>query len=1523
MSTFLETVRAKYPAYASVPDDKLALAIGTKYPQYLEHPEFKTTFETAQVNVAKNVKLDAYQKIQASGQQGAMEEGNKDFLTSIANDPKGFLKSLPGDIGAVAGAVGSLPYKAAADAIAKVTGEEDEFGGNLWSQGPGTEKFLAEVSKSNPALATVGKLAQGVAATAPMLAIGGLPAATQKLIVRGFTADMLYHAPGTVKELYTELQKPKDRQDADKVTTLISDAAQQIGFGGLGAAHELKGLSAGLIDKYVPKGQGVNEPARGDARTTAPKVSAEDLQNAMRGNAFKTTFTADAKGNVQPTADRAEAPSGAASESTKNAPGPASPAAAPEQSGPTPALKVGRQIFAGQPGEVYGDIYERVKKTQPDMSGVVEGFIDKNVFRSRDQAAHPKLPTPVEPNKLPSEDIKPAEETPAPAPKLVPVEVSPADVKRAKSATDAPPDILDDIENIHSGPVKLDVKQFGGVVQDARAKTFNANGKPSAATKRLDARLSATKGTPADETLKGLAAENPKYADWTPDQLATAVVEAHARRETPSGDTALARQLAEEEKRTQLFQATALQPRPTAKPLPAEQLFMGDTFKVDGQPMTVTGHAHDVETGLPSHVELEGAYGRQTVPVGQAIHIDKGSLLDANQTQPELIGMGGAVAGEFSPSSIGDVIAPELRAGMAKNGHAEINQTPAQTFLGKFAHSFAGGIHGGEVGRAVRGWLGTVTGRSLPKTTERSRMAGEAGARYAASSVAARPMAQLFATDVLTGLKIDSAKFDAALKADNLLSVREGFLAEAGKFGKAAAEAFKDGDAPKAAKAQFAANQAYENAAKVNTLLGTEGFPFKTEDDLQAYFAEPDVATAIARHKDNWQQVVDPMYKQAAGIDPNVELPSRGKYSSARINLNPIRDGDPLPVEGKIVGAVPGGKLTGTFRRITPFARRATGQGESYVLNYAETIANTFAKQLEIANKREFDDQLVRSGNAVIDDVGKQVTLENGARTKSFPLIRAGQTNKNIYVRESLAKEYAHAADVVLNPYRSNLLARFNQGFAQAALAGLTDATVHVSNLGTTLFQVPGNTGTSLLMDGLLSGAFRADVPVALVRAGSKAAQEFIGHKLAQRPELAKYVPESILASVNKALLKQQSQFASLAEMNATRADHANRIPVAKQLGQMVSTADRVTRLMLSDIYKNLDAQGLVRHSETSYREFVNQAGAYNLRTQGEWMRFIRQTWLSPFVTAGRNFAVQGVRAVTLDPGVKAANAKAAAMLKANMAMKWLGTAMLVGTVNYLITGKLGGRPGVPLGAIDIGKNDENGRPLTFNVMAFTGQSRALRTVGARGAMEALHNGLTPNDAVQAGVRDVVNTATGALAGPSARFALMAASGYSPAINVGRSSAVAPPGDSQLKENLKEALVEANPLVKSAAEYHKPGGTLTAALATQLPRFTLNPGKPASMMQNYPRIVQAAQANSFMEWVIHTARQVPVADNQRALYVNSQIARLPPEFQKRAHAEVQRRRVYATDLNAAVPAAPEPVAPAAPAIQTNGLKAFR
>ncbi len=892
-------------------------------------------------------------------------------------------------------------------------------------------------------------------------------------------------------------------------------------------------------------------------------------------------------------------------------------------------------------------------------------------------------------------------------------------------------------------------------------------------------------------------------------------------------------------------------------------------------------------TALPPELQAESNSVQQKMAPEVAKVKARQAALEAakTETQPELVGMGGAAQSEFSRPTIGDLINPELRDKISAMPGGT-TQPESVSALSKIKDYISGVTEGAP--EAIKGWLGTISGKSLPKTTLKDRALGETGARYAASRTAAGPMADVFATDVLTGTGVDQHKFDAALKADNLLSIRD-------EFGKS----------------EDPAKQAM--AGDVNTLIGTKNFPFKSEAELQNYFKQPEVAEAVKRHVDNWNAAVEPMFKEAAGIDPNTELPSRGKYSGARVNLNPIIEGEYKPGDGPIVGANPGGTLTGTFRRKSPFARQAKGTGQQYVLNYHETMANTFAKQLEIANKRRFDDQLVKTENAVISEPGKSVKLPDGEATKAFPLIRKGFENKNIYVRQSLAKEYAHAADVVLNPYRGSVAVGFNKALAQSALAGLTDATVHIENLGTVLFQVPGSTGTPLLIDSLLSGAGRLDIPVTLARMGLKSIGEFGKSEMLQRPKIKEdgknpaidaamaqvdsssqkvqqYLPEKIIDSVNRALLKNTTQMASLAEMNATRTPHSNRMQGMKQLGQTVQGMDRITRMTLDDAYRNLVKEGLVKDTETNRREFVNQAGNYNLRTQGEWIRFLRQTWLSPFVTAGRNFASLGVKAATLNPGVEASSIKAAAALRAGMASKWIGTAVLVSTLNYLITGKLSGRKGTPFGAVDTGKNDENGQPLSFNVAAFTGQSRALRTVGARGAIEAYRNGLKPADIGGAAVRDVGNTALGALAGPGVKAAMIGLTGYSPAISVGRESAVVAPGESQVLENLRTAAMQANPITSSIEEARKPGGSTAKALERQLPRFTLAAGKPAQKMDRYPQIVEMAQANDFIEGMIHTARTIPMA--QRQAFVEAQIKRLPPESWQKAVTEIKRRRVF-------------------------------
>ena len=293
--------------------------------------------------------------------------------------------------------------------------------------------------------------------------------------------------------------------------------------------------------------------------------------------------------------------------------------------------------------------------------------------RPAENLSAPSEPLPQTPPATPpqAEVATPAPST-APAAldsRLLPVELTDKEIEAMRPAvqTERAPDVLDDIEAVAGGAVKFDAPDFGQAIADARATTFTKTGKPSASTQRLDQRISTQDGVPADEVLKGLAAENPKYADWTPDDLANAIIASHNGRETGGANTlSLARQLAEEQKRTQLFEATALKPRANAEPFLPEQLFVGDEFTVGGQPNRVTGFATDADTGRPYAVELEGAYGRQSVPIGQALHIDAGSLKDANA--PGRVAASGtsaprtsAARGGGKPKQPGTPTAPTVR----------------------------------------------------------------------------------------------------------------------------------------------------------------------------------------------------------------------------------------------------------------------------------------------------------------------------------------------------------------------------------------------------------------------------------------------------------------------------------------------------------------------------------------------------------------------------------------------------------------------------------------------------------------------------------------------------------------------------------------------------------------------------------------------------------------------------------------------------------------------------------------------
>lgn len=845
------------------------------------------------------------------------------------------------------------------------------------------------------------------------------------------------------------------------------------------------------------------------------------------------------------------------------------------------------------------------------------------------------------------------------------------------------------------------------------------------------------------------------------------------------------------------------------------------------------------------------ALAQETTGDGERIAAEKAKAaqdkLDAaklaKEQQPELSGLkpsegpGAASAGgsEFSLPTIEDLISGEKLAPKSEPRPAPATEPSQATTLQSLSTAARDAVSN------VKGWIGGLAGQTFPRTTRLNRQLGELAARWVSSRIAARPKAEIFVADVLGDSGLSARDVGAALTEDNLRSIRDSFE-RAGKP---------------------------EEAAAVQSIIGKKGSPFKTEADYQAFLADSRFKEVVERYKSLWSSAVEPQYKSAMGIDPEIELPSRGLQTGARINLRAMIEGEGN--KGPIY-TVSQGNLLGTLRRKSPFGVQATGAAEAYHADLNDLMENTFGRQDEIANKNAFEKALVESKNAVIAEPGQKVNI-GGRPAVAFPLRRQtiigkdgkgiGQ-NRMLYVNPKIATEYRIGSNVDFKP-PAGLLSKINAVLNKSALAGITDASVHVMNLGSALFSLPSTSGR-LLNDAFLSAFGRADIPVKLVRLLRKSAQD------------------------------NRAQIAALSEIGAMReAFPPTRIPGMRQASKLIQWMDQTTRLLLDDAYKSMAQEGWVENTETSRREFVNQVGQYNARAQGYLTGKARQLGISPFVTAGKTFNTLGVRQAMLSPGVKASSVPAAIALRASMLSKWAGSASLVMAVNYLLTkdkgGGVGGRPGTPLGAIDTGEDDKQGRHVYYNVLGLTGQSRSMRVTGIKGFVEAERMGLDTTTAFDTAARDMVNSAISPWAGPVVRFGVGAASGYPTAINVGRAYPVVPPGTSQHLSDFKNAVIGSNPIsggIQKALEPGKEGWF--EIIKSQFPRLVPQSGKSQDMIAHYPEIVKKAQANDFMDYVIHAARSIPMAERRK--FVEAQISRLPSELREKARTDVSFRGVY-------------------------------
>lgn len=989
--------------------------------------------------------------------------------------------------------------------------------------------------------------------------------------------------------------------------------------------------------------------------------------------------------------------------------------------------------------------------------------------------------------------------------------------------------------------------------------------------------------------------------------------------------------LAKEMKRAQEFGQDALTERAgETEARPVNQLFVGDHFTVKGQPVHVADWVTDADNGEPAGVNVDGAYGRQFVPAGETMHIDAGSLADpvANwfdkaiaATEPNqgvlmegvtsapvwmtktainaalkiakfaytktrdisrsvgeavrflrsqnLAGFNEGEALDWLESNLrGDPITQDTgRAiGAATEERRPLeNTSAAQQMSGSnvtttpFQQDLQAAVTGIGWRQRASGWLGGAVAETFPRTTRLLRVLGEQGARWISSRAAATPLADAFSEDVTRGLTLDDVEFGALLHEDNLRSVQQSQIDEANRLQAA-------GDLAGAAKLRAQAQQVF-------TFVG-QGGVFPGEATYQAYLQKPTVQAALQRHIASWTRQVDPMFREAMKLDPAAVLPARGLQTGARINLNFVREGETGGPNVFTGSAAPKGVLANVLQRRSPFGRLAKGTAEAYRPSYQEAMRNTYARQLEIANRNKFDRMMVDAGHAVIDRPGRQNEIKiQGEGVTAFEIKRTVlQTNgqripqfENIYVRNSIAPEYRSALN--LDPkFSIPVITPVSKLINGLALSGLTEVTAHIGNLSHSLFWRPGVTQHFWSEIGL-AALGRADAFVAVAKA------------------MRKFTAE------DQVRIRELTEIAAMREPPPPKSG----FNPTKWGGKLIEHMDIRTRLQLDRMYQNLAEQGLVPKTETARREFVNQIGQYNRRAQGQVMHWLRDTGIAPFVTAGRAFNVLALRTALLHPGVESTGVGSRLAMAATMASKVGGTLALIGTLNYLLTRNKGGgvfgRPGVALGAVDLGVDDKNKRPLTLNLANILGLQRVARVTGVRGGAEALRYHLPLGTVLDSTYRDLQNSWTAPVLGPVARAVSLGATGRQPAIGVPRTAPVVPPGQSQVVQNLKTAAIETSPIIAGVHDSLQPGATGWEWLQKQGGRFTLQPGKPASMVEGdkYKRIVARAQASEFVNDVIMRARKMQGVD--RANYVRESIMQLDPRDRPNALRTLEERRI--------------------------------
>ena len=660
-----------------------------------------------------------------------------------------------------------------------------------------------------------------------------------------------------------------------------------------------------------------------------------------------------------------------------------------------------------------------------------------------------------------------------------------------------------------------------------------------------------------------------------------------------------------------------------------------------------------------------------------------------------------------------------------------------------------------EDNKPNKGWreeaeanLGYLAGHTVPRTMAADKTVGESLIKYASSRISGPAWGKALASRVLGEHWQDedyANKLGAVLTQDRLQAVKRS-LDENGQA---------------------------DDAARVRNVWDMEGSPFSSEADYTKALNEPGIRQSIELHKENVQPLATAQHVATGG-----KLAKSGPDTDAFVNLIALKGSGGVDeaesINNLLYGSVKG-DLANPLKKGSAFSKPAKGTATTYDFNYRNIAERMVSGNYEQAALREMYDTYIKKGLAVEESPGIAPPVIRGKPSIKVPVeIRATPwgklQRKNLWVERTLAPEL-EAALATDKPIRGTAATLAIGALNDMQIAGPTDACLHIGNMWAAIAGSQG--GENIMVD------LARQVPgVRGLHTAARIAYN-IKRVMSDTPDV-------------------QRELASMAEIGAGRAKpvHAGLLDKVLPTSKLIKLLDSAGRLTLNHMFDNLTKRGLVENSPEQRREFINQMGQYNARLRGKIDTLLRETGVSPFIVAGKNFNRLATQRLLLHPSFEAKDSSAVVKTRLVNAIGLVATvATLPLVINAYTTGRPFGRKdkNIPYGAIDTGKDDSEGTAVILDLLHGNFLRRALRITGEQAVESGVKAQETPSDIMGRAATQILEGYLGPFTGPVPNFVYTAGTGK----NL-RTGQLVSENPNSLGQNVWAAVTQLNPSFAAA-----------------------------------------------------------------------------------------------------------------------------